>query len=124
LGFEWDSTGKIYSNYDVYQIVAIQKVDASPYFAYHVFYINAKGEGKHESVDQNHMFSLIGEHGTLNKSKKEWVATDPSDKNPATKPSGETYKKHDNESNAHLIKLNDHDTKLLEKSGFIYVPHE
>ena len=39
-------------------------------------------------------------------------------------PSGALYKKHDNEANAQLIKLNAQDEELLSKCGFGWTPQE
>jgi len=112
-GFEVDETTGVYSNYDVYQAVVV--TPQMGYNKYHIYWIKKDNTIAHSATNNKSKLILsIGKGGAIDQ-KKDLEEDE-------LKPSGEDYKTHSDEANADLIPLNEHDTALLAKCGFIWSP--
>lgn len=122
-GFDWNDFDKCYMNEEIYQSVSVQ-MDALFKTIFNVYWINKEETISHIQVsDAQTLYAMIGPSGNIVK----WGNV-PQPETPKIEkqlePSGELYKKHDDEYNAKLIKLNDHDENLLYKLGFMWWPIE
>ena len=117
-GFLWDPEGKFYINEELNQIVVVSTGWGGPY---HLYWITQNKTIGHSTPQIQHLFGAIGPDGHLAKYQGDVKLLHRIHKGV---PSGETYKTHDNEANAHLIKLNDQDEELLDNCGFVWTPQE
>lgn len=120
-GFKWSDHNKSYINRELKQIVVITLNESE--YKYTVFFINTKGDGKKETVAYEFLFDAIGPSGNLEKLKRKSKSPSVAPSG-AAEPSGETYKVTDNAVNESLLKLNEHDRKLMEYCGFNFTPAE
>jgi hypothetical protein len=120
-GFDLDEHTHVWSNEDLYQVVAAVEPEDGTGAVFKVWWIANKGIQSATHLSEPSLFQHIGQNGVL--AKQQGAA--PVEKyEPPYPPSGEDYKTHDNAANASMIFLNAHDEAILNAMGFVKVPQE
>ena len=117
-GFEWYDEERCWVNNDLYQVVMVNpKESAQSEFRW--WWIEGKEIKSDSGSTEQQLLQYVGPDGKIAKNKK-WHTDEQT--GAKYEPSGETYKTHDEEGNAELIWLNEHDANILGLQGFIPVP--
>jgi len=114
--FIWNDFDHVYMNERLSQVVVVTLSKNVAYNEYHLYWIKVDGSIAHATPGETLLMAFIGPNGSL----KQYHQTFKSAKNLTLTPSGHLYKVHSNEANADRIKVNEHDTELLEKCGFVW----
>lgn len=122
-GFYFDHVDKIWSNADLYQVVAAIQSTEGTDTNFKVWWVANGGIQSAVHISPQSLLTHVGPDGVYDKQQKAQVKPE-EPYTPPYPPSGETYKTHDEEANAHLIWLNEHDEKILNAMGFVRVPQE
>jgi hypothetical protein len=121
-GFDFDEGSKIWWNDELYQVVAPIPPEDGSGTVFKVWWISNGGIQSAIHISEPSLFQHIGMDGVYEKVSVKVTPT--KKKEDPYKPSGETYKTQDNESNADLIWLNQHDEEILSAMGFYRAPQE
>jgi hypothetical protein len=118
-GFYWLQE-RMWTNDDLLQVVVANPKDAAQSL-FKFWWIRDKKIHVGSALTEQELLQWVGPDGKLEKQKK---SASELETGSVFLPSGETYKTHENEGNADMIWLNDHDGALLKMLGFVPVPSE